>query len=46
MAVSDDGELVVRLRAGDDDAFATLVGMYQTPAAAPGRNGGRKQVRG
>ena len=30
MAVSDDGELVVRLRAGDDDAFATLVGMYQT----------------
>ena len=30
LAVSDEGELVVRLRVGDDDAFATLVGMYQT----------------
>ena len=28
-AVSDDGEMVVRLAAGDDAAFATLVGMYQ-----------------
>lgn len=27
--VSDEGELVARLRAGDEDAFAALVGMYQ-----------------
>jgi RNA polymerase sigma-70 factor, ECF subfamily len=30
VAVSDEGELIARLRAGDDDAFATLVGLYQT----------------
>lgn len=29
-AVSDEGELVARLRAGEEDAFAALVGMYQT----------------
>ena len=29
-AVSDEGELVVRLREGDEDAFASLVAMYQT----------------
>jgi RNA polymerase sigma-70 factor (ECF subfamily) len=28
-AVSDDGELVARLRAGEEDAFAALVRMYQ-----------------
>jgi len=29
-AVSDEGELVVRLREGDEAAFASLVAMYQT----------------
>ena len=29
-AVSDEGELVARLRAGEEDAFAALVGMYQS----------------
>jgi len=29
--VGDDAELVVRLQAGDEDAFADLVGRYHTP---------------
>jgi RNA polymerase sigma-70 factor (ECF subfamily) len=30
LTVSDEGELVARLRAGEEDAFVALVGMYQS----------------